>query len=60
MVFIIDSGASVNIIDKEQWEELKRKNLKCYSEKCGKKLYAYGVIEPLDLFGEIPTKDFIV
>lgn len=37
--FIIDIGASVKIIYKEQWEELKRKQLKCYSEKCGKKLY---------------------
>jgi hypothetical protein len=50
--FIIDSGASVNIIDKEQLEELKKKLLKCHSGKCEKKLYAYGATEPLDLLGK--------
>lgn len=39
--FVIDSGASANIIDKELWEALKEKRLKCYSEKCEKKFYAY-------------------
>jgi hypothetical protein len=50
--FIIDSGASVNITDKEQWEDLKKKHLKCHSEKCEKKLYAYDATEPLNLLGK--------
>ena len=37
----------MNIADKEQWEELK-----CYSErKYGRKLYAKGATEHLDLLG---------
>lgn len=48
--FIIDIGASVKIIYKEQWEELKRKQLKCYSEKCGKNC----IHRTLELLGEIP------
>ena len=30
---IIDSGATVNIIDKSTWESLKAKHIKCKSER---------------------------
>jgi hypothetical protein len=56
---IIDSGASENIIDKEQWEDLKKKHLKCHSEKCEKKLYAYSATKPLDLLGKFHAQIFI-
>lgn len=57
--FVIDSGASANIIDKELWEDLKKKRLKCYSEKCEKKLYAYSSTEPLKLLGKFRTHTLI-
>lgn len=57
--FVIDSGASANIIDKELWEVLKKKRLKCYSEKCEKKLYAYSSTEPLKLLGKFRTHTLI-
>lgn len=57
--FVIDSGASANIIDKELWEALKKKRLKCYSEKCEKKLYAYSSTEPLKLLGKFRTHTLI-
>ena len=33
----IDSGATVNIIDKSTWERLKAKHIKCKSERSNKK-----------------------
>lgn len=49
--FIIDSGASCNVIDRGLWEMLKAKKVKCISRKCQKKLFAYGSKEPLDIAG---------
>ena len=37
--FIIDSGASCNIIDRQLWEELKKNKVKRISRKCKKKLF---------------------
>ena len=45
---LIDSGASTNVIDKRTWEELK-------SQKCDRKLYAYGCCEPLKVIGCFET-----
>ncbi|XP_033641983.1 uncharacterized protein K02A2.6-like [Asterias rubens] len=53
---IIDSGASVNIIDKSLWEELKGKRIQCKSERSNKKLYAYGSTNPLKVLGKFVTK----
>lgn len=50
--FVIDSGATVNIIDRALWEQLKEKHIKCVSEKTDKKLYAYGSDAPLKLMGK--------
>ena len=52
---IIDSGATVNIIDKSMWESLKAKHIKCKSERSNKKLYTYSSDKPLDLIGKFST-----
>ncbi|XP_062578034.1 uncharacterized protein K02A2.6-like [Saccostrea cucullata] len=57
--FVIDSGASANIIDKELWEYLKKNRIKCHSEKCEKKLFAYGSTEPLKLLGKFRAQTSI-
>ena len=36
--FIIDSGASCNVIDRQLWETLKENKVKCVSRKCQKKI----------------------
>ena len=52
---IVDSGASVNIIDAKLWESLKKQKITCKSEITTKKLYAYGTDKPLDLLGKFST-----
>ena len=52
---LIDSGASTNVIDKRTWEELKSQKIKCKSQKCDRKLYAYGCCEPLKVIGCFET-----
>jgi hypothetical protein len=47
---IIDSGATVNIIDGVAWEDLKHKLIKCET-KLSSKLYAYGSDKPLTVAG---------
>ena len=49
--FIIDSGASCNVIDRELWETLKKSKVKCVSRTCQKKLFAYGSTKPLKVAG---------
>lgn len=53
--FIVDSGASVNIVDKNQLNELKENKIVCKSEKKQRKLYSYGAKEPLPLMGKFTT-----
>lgn len=49
---VIDSGASTNILDQQTWEMLKKKNVKCTSQKAkGRKLFAYGHNKPLSVLG---------
>ena len=52
---IIDSGASVNIIDRKLWEKLKEKRIKCRSRKSNKKLFSYGSTKPLNVLGSFTT-----
>ncbi|XP_033111381.1 uncharacterized protein LOC117112417 [Anneissia japonica] len=52
---IIDSGATANIIDKDLWQKLKCKQIKCKSELTNRKLYAYGSTKPLELLGKFTT-----
>eukprot|EP00794_Sanderia_malayensis_P004282 gene4282-4850_t len=49
--FIIDSGASCNVIDRQLWEMLKANKVKCETQKCHKKLFTYGSTEPLKIAG---------
>ena len=48
---IVDSGSDSNVIDRELWEHLKQKNIKCTSKKCSKKLYPYTATKPLQTIG---------
>ena len=48
---IIDSGASANVISQILWEQLKKQHIKCVSRRSTKKLYAYGVVTPLEVIG---------
>ena len=52
---IVDSGATVNIVDHETWERLEVNRIRCKSEKTNKRLYAYGSVHPLDLRGKFTT-----
>ena len=39
---VIDSGANTNVVDKGLWCELNRQKIACESQKCDKRLYAFG------------------
>jgi hypothetical protein len=47
--FMIDSGSSCNIIDKDTWEFLKNNGVKCKSQKSAGNVYAYGSTTHLKL-----------
>ncbi|XP_021351252.1 uncharacterized protein K02A2.6-like [Mizuhopecten yessoensis] len=49
--FTVDSGAGVNMIDRELWESLKKSKINCVSNNTDKKLFAYGSTKPLPLAG---------
>lgn len=51
MPIIVDSGASVNVIDRSMWEFLKKFKIKCESRLSDKKIYAYGNTQPLSVAG---------
>ena len=53
---LVDSGSTRNVIDRETWEMLKRKNIKCRSWKSSRKLYSYGSEEPLNTAGEFEAE----
>ena len=48
---IIDSGATVNLVDRKLWEEMKLKKIVCDSSKQKKSLFAYGSEKPLTVAG---------
>lgn len=52
---VIDSGASVNVIDREMWERFKSKKIKCQSKIAHKKVYSYGNTKPLTVAGTFVT-----
>ena len=56
-VFVIDSGATVNILSRDTWEKLKQSKVKVKTQnkKASKKLYAYGSKKPLTLLGSFTT-----
>ncbi|KAK6192673.1 hypothetical protein SNE40_004107 [Patella caerulea] len=47
----IDSGASVNVIDKKTWKYLKAENVECVSKKESKNIFPYGSNETLPIAG---------
>jgi hypothetical protein len=55
---LVDSGASVNVIDKETWTGLKSQDVICISStaKPDKSLYAYGCTEPLKTIGTFTSE----
>ena len=50
---LVDSGATINIVDEETWEDSKAKKIKCKSEAApiDRKLYAYASSKPLPVKG---------
>ena len=56
---IIDSGATVNIIDRNMWEYTKERKVKCNNKLTNKKVYAYGNDKPLTVAGSF-TADVTV
>lgn len=51
IVMIVDSGASCNVVDRLLWEELKKRIVRCTSQRSSKKLYPHGSSKPLDTLG---------
>ena len=52
---LIDSGATVNIVDRETWENLKKMHISCKSKKYTGKVFAYGSSMPLPTVGKFET-----
>jgi hypothetical protein len=48
---IVDSGASVNVIDRCMWEWLKGRTVKCVSRLSDKQIYGCGNDKPLNVAG---------
>ena len=48
---LIDSGATCNIVDLDTWKSLKQEGVKCRSQRCERKLFAYGQTEPIEVLG---------
>ena len=46
---LIDSGATCNIVDLDTWKSLKQEGVKCRSQRCARKLFAYGQTEPIEV-----------
>ena len=54
MNFLIDSGATSNIVDEGTWEMLKSRRIRCTSTNAappGRKLFSYASTTPLDIKG---------
>ncbi|XP_064609485.1 uncharacterized protein K02A2.6-like [Liolophura sinensis] len=47
---LIDSGASVNIVDMSAWEQIKKTGVTL--EQCSKNVFPYGSTTPLELLGK--------
>lgn len=58
LYMLVDSGASVNVVDKDTWSSLKNNNIICVSNsaKPTKSLFAYGCTDPLKTLGTFTSK----
>lgn len=52
---LVDSGASVNIIDTPTWQHLKSQNIECKSWQVKEKVFSYGKPEGLNVIGRFST-----
>jgi hypothetical protein len=61
---LINSDATVNVIDKKEWDRLKKAKVKCVSYLTNQKVYVYGSKEPLSvlvaLCADVTINDRIV
>ena len=48
---IVDSGASVNVVGRDTWQDLKRQKVKCTSSASHREIYSYGAKDPLPTLG---------
>ena len=53
---LVNLGSTCNVVDREGWEELKRKGIKCKSWKSNRKLFSYVSDIPSSTLGEFQTK----
>ena len=56
---IVDSGASVNIVDKQTWECLKKNRVVYTSSRTERKLYTYASQAPLEIIGTFNCKVYV-
>ncbi|XP_068742404.1 uncharacterized protein [Montipora capricornis] len=52
----INSGATCNIVDHDTWESLKQEGVKCRSQRCKRKLFAYGQSEAIEVVGTFESE----
>ena len=53
--FLIDSGATVNLIDEEAWSKIQKRNKRIMLQKSTSRIYPYGSDKPLELKGQFTT-----
>ena len=52
---LVDSGASVNVIDTSTWNALKQQGIECDSFKCDEQIFSYGHEKGLPVIGKFMT-----
>ena len=53
---LINSGATCNIVDRDMRESLKQEGVKCRSQRCERKLFAYSQSEPTEVVGTFESE----
>ena len=53
--FLIDSGATVSLIDEEAWSKIQKCNKSIMLQKSTSRIYPYGSDKPLELKGQFTT-----
>ena len=52
---LIDSGATVNLIDEDAWSKVQKRNKSIMLQKSTSRIYPYGSDKPLELKGQFTT-----